>query len=681
MVNNYLPLRKTKGHLMTIRIRLAMLMSSAMLVMIVLFFYALNEQKNLHEKLNIIRSTSAELISLTQYIDTTFQQQILAWSNLLLRGGDPEEYHRYLQAFYQQERGTRKAIKDLKSKLIDYENAQLQMVKFEESHSSLGIRYRKALKVFNQSENPVYETDRFLWNALDNPLRLLSEIKSIILEHRQEQLILAEKNYLQSTSTIAYIVVVGVLIFISVFIWFTDISFGKPLSKAIKVAEKISAGDYSQRVTEKMPGEFNLFAKAFNYTIDSLIHANNDLQKNMQAMKSEISRRKELEVELEHKKLIAESASKSKSEFLSNMSHEIRTPLNVVTGFSELLAATDVNEKQKKYIDAIQNGGGSLLGIINDVLDLSKIEAGKLSVVKSSFDLFKLMNEVKGMFEKEALEKNLDFEVVISKNVPAIIYQDENRLKQILVNLLSNAIKFTEKGSIELILNALPIKNSSQVDLCFSVEDTGIGIPEEYHHKIFNQFEQQDGQDSRRYGGTGLGLAISQQLATLLNGGMTVSSVPEKGSVFTLCLSSVEVSELLENHTEAEDVVVNLNQSKILIADDIQANRELIKDYLDGQPVEIIEAENGKIAIDVTREYKPDLVLMDIKMPEMDGVEATKILKSDSELKTIPVIALTASSIKGEDAQINDILFDDYLTKPIRKLVLLKSLGHILNDI
>jgi len=665
---------------MTIRIRLAMLMSSAMLVMIVLFFYAVNEQKNLHEKLNIIRSTSTELISLTQYIDTTFQQQILAWSNLLLRGGDPEEYHRYLQAFYQEERGTRKAIKDLKSKLRDYENAQLQMIKFEESHSLLGIRYRKALKVFNQSENPVYETDRFLWNAVDNPLRLLSEIKSIILEHRQEQLILAEKNYDKSTSAIVYIVAVGVLIFISIFIWFTDISFGKPLSKAIKVAEKISAGDYSQRVTEKMPGEFNLFAKAFNYTIDSLIHANKDLQKNMQAMESEISRRKELEVELEHKKLIAESASKSKSEFLSNMSHEIRTPLNVVTGFSELLAATDINEKQKKYIDAIQNGGSSLLSIINDVLDLSKIEAGKLSVVKSNFDLFKLMNEVKGMFEKEAFEKNLDFEVVISKNVPAIIYQDENRLKQILVNLLSNALKFTEQGGIELILNALPIKNASQVDLCFSVEDTGIGIAEEYHHKIFNQFEQQDGQDSRRYGGTGLGLAISQQLANLLNGGMTVSSVPEKGSVFSLCLSAVEVSELLESNAEVEDVVVNLSQSKILIADDIQANRELIKDYLDGQPVEIIEAENGKKAIDATREYRPDLVLMDIKMPEMDGVEATKILKTDSELKSIPVIALTASSIKGEDAQINDVLFDDYLTKPIRKMVLLKSLSRIIND-
>ena len=380
------------------------------------------------------------------------------------------------------------------------------------------------------------------------------------------------------------------------------------------------------------------------------------------------------------KKQIAEDASRAKSEFLSNVNHEIRTPLHVVTGFTQLLARTETTEKQKKYIKSILSGSDSLMNIINDVLDLAKIEAGKLNIELVRFDLHEMLTDVEGMFSKLSAKKGLSFQLLISKNTPRIIITDKNRLKQVLLNLLSNAVKFTTTGGIKLLVDSSSTKTPHRTDLSFSVEDSGIGIPEEYHHKIFNQFEQQDGQDSRKFGGTGLGLAICLKLAQLLNGKIAFSSKPELGSVFTLKLYGVEMFDVLpETNNHTEETQQRLNATKILIVDDMQANRELVMNFLEDQPVELSEAENGRQAIEQARKHKPDLILMDIKMPEMDGIEATRIIKDDEELKVIPVVAITASSLQEDNTQLKKTLFDDYLTKPIKIAKLLKVLSYYLN--
>lgn len=665
---------------MSLRIRLAVFLSIALLVMLLLVIYASNVQKDLHKNLDVIQSSSSELINLTEKLDNHFQKQLLSWSNLLLRGLTPEEYHRYLQAFYQQERETRSEIKNLKNRLDAYDKAKLDIEKFSEAHNHLGLRFRKALTIFNQSDSPIYDADRYIWDAVDDPIKLLYQAKESILGHKQQLLIQAENEFDKSERNFIFIALSIVIINIAIFIWLTDIYLGRPLSKTINVARKVSNGDYSQRVTDNMPGEFNLFARAFNQMMDGINGANKELRKNMQTLQDEITRREKLERDLEQKKQIAEDASRAKSEFLSNVNHEIRTPLHVVTGFTQLLARTETTEKQKKYIKSILSGSDSLMNIINDVLDLAKIEAGKLNIELVRFDLHEMLTDVEGMFSKLSAKKGLSFQLLISKNTPRIIITDKNRLKQVLLNLLSNAVKFTTTGGIKLLVDSSSTKTPHRTDLNFSVEDSGIGIPEEYHHKIFNQFEQQDGQDSRKFGGTGLGLAISLKLAQLLNGNITFSSKPELGSVFTLKLYGVEMSDVLpETNNHTEETQQRLNAAKILIVDDMQANRELVMNFLEDQPVELFEAENGRQAIEQARKHKPDLILMDIKMPEMDGIEATRIIKDDEELKVIPVVAITASSLQEDNTQLKKTLFDDYLTKPIKIAKLLKVLSYYLN--
>jgi len=352
-----------------------------------------------------------------------------------------------------------------------------------------------------------------------------------------------------------------------------------------------------------------------------------------------------------------------------------------VSGYAELLAMTDTSQTQKAYIKSIQSGSSSLLSIINDVLDLSKIESGKLSIEAKTFDLLELLDEIRHMFMKSSKEKDLDFNLDISENTPRFITLDDNRLKQILLNLLSNAIKFTRQGDITLSIESSLTTGPDRLNLDFCVKDSGIGIPEEYHHAIFNHFEQIDGQDSRKYGGTGLGLAISLKLAQMMNGDIIVKSAPGKGSIFTLKLYEVQTSNINSSiDSTIEHSFQKLNRAKILIADDILANRQLIIDFLDGQPIEFIEAENGKKCIEAARLHNPDLVLMDIKMPEMDGIEATKIMKSDDHLKDIPVIAVTASSTRGNDEQLKESLFDDYLSKPINSTLLISVLSQHLTN-
>jgi len=643
---------------MSIRLRLALFLTACLLLISLLAIYAVNTQNESFKKLNSIRLTSEELTLATEKIDNHFQKQLLAWSNLLLKGLNPDQYYLYLQAFYAQERVTRKLVSALKDDMAQYPAAENKMQEFSRLHARLGLRFRKAIKIYNQSENPVIETDEYLGDITVKPVELLSQVKKNLIEQKQKSLQVAELEYQENINEIIVIAVVAIILLSALFIWLLDITVGRPLSTTIEIAKRVSSGDYNLRVENGMPGEFTVFAKAFNHMLDRLSYVNSDL---------------------EEKKKAAEQASQAKSEFLSNVSHEIRTPLNIVTGYSELLEQTQVDKTQKAYIQSILDGGKSLIKIINDVLDLSKIESGRLSIENKVFNLHEFLAGFESVFTKLITERGLEFELSTNANLPKFIVLDEYRLKQIIQNLISNAIKFTEEGSVRLEVISENGTDKIHKDIIIKVVDTGIGIDKAFHEKIFNQFEQKDGQDSRRYGGTGLGLAICQKLAGMLNGVISVQSSLGDGSCFTLKLIDVELQSIGDKKTEQSLDHIKFKPATILIADDIKANRELIKNIFKNQPLTFLEAEDGNRAFISAAEKKPDVILMDIKMPGIDGVEATKLIRQDEYLRKTPVIAVSAASNKGWDVQDKEMLFEDYLIKPVKINELINSLMKFLD--
>lgn len=372
----------------------------------------------------------------------------------------------------------------------------------------------------------------------------------------------------------------------------------------------------------------------------------------------------------------AEEANRAKSEFLANMSHEIRTPMNAVIGYTELLERTITDDRQRGYLESIKAGSRSLLTLINDILDLSRVEAGKMRLEYGPLDLGRLLDDVRHIFAIRAREKGLALAIEMDENMPPVMVLDETRLRQVLFNLVGNAIKFTDHGEVRV---RVVWKESEAPELCIEVMDSGIGIPPEQQQRIFEAFEQQAGQSSRRYGGTGLGLAISRKLVEMMNGELSVRSQPGEGTTFRVHLRDVETA-LAAPDVNDENVAVRyrFERSRVLIVDDNPVNRQLVRDVLEPEGLEVDEAENGVQALERARDFSPDLVLMDIRMPEMDGFEALHAFGQDRRLSGIPIVALTASVMTSEAARIREAGFDGYLHKPVSREILLGELAGYL---
>jgi signal transduction histidine kinase/DNA-binding response OmpR family regulator len=363
-----------------------------------------------------------------------------------------------------------------------------------------------------------------------------------------------------------------------------------------------------------------------------------------------------------------ELATRAKSEFLANMSHEIRTPMNAIIGFSELLKKTPLTSSQETYLNTIKSGGETLLNIINDILDLSKIEANKMEVNYSYFDLHSLVFELKQFFGEKLSSKNLEFLIENDPCLPRIILLDELRVRQIFFNLLSNALKFTDRGHIKVISSFVQ-KEGIKIDLKITVEDTGSGIRKEDHEKIFGAFEQAGTTEiSKKFQGTGLGLAITKKLTELMNGRISVESEPGAGSKFIVEFFDVATDRNTLAGSDKSVIgggSIKFRNAKILIADDIESNRLLLTEICRNFGFEILEAENGLQALESAKLNVPDLILMDVRMPEMDGYEAVGKIKSDPKLKQIPVIAVTASVMSSDRAKIEKHNFDGHIRKPV----------------
>jgi PAS domain S-box-containing protein len=384
----------------------------------------------------------------------------------------------------------------------------------------------------------------------------------------------------------------------------------------------------------------------------------------------DITERKQIEDELQKSKEIAEVANATKNEFLANISHEIRTPLNAIVGFSELMAQLINDIKQKEYIETINTAGKNLLLLINDILDLSKIEARKLEINYTPVNPRAILEEIQKILKQKLSEKNLQLIIEVQEEFPTAMLLDEIRLRQILLNIVGNAAKFTESGHVKISMKKEDknINDDNLINLVISVEDTGMGIPENEQQRIFESFTQQSGQNIKKFGGTGLGLSISKKLVEMMNGDITVTSSVGKGSTFTITLHDVHISLNKIPVNEEKDTYFNnikFEKAKVLVVDDIESNRYLFKEILKTVGVEVITAKNGLEAIETAQNEIPDLIMMDNRMPVMDGIDSTKAIRKISCLRYIPIIAISADAIEEDKEHFLNAGINDYMTKPI----------------
>ncbi len=494
---------------------------------------------------------------------------------------------------------------------------------------------------------------------LQNQAHPLIHLKTVTATHNAD-------SSIQSAKLVIGILACAGTIFGLLFVWMISRGIVSPILELSQSAELIAAGNVNHRISVDSQDEIGRLAEAFNHMVEDLVIAQQD----------------------------AEKASHIKSSFLANMSHEIRTPMTAILGFAEIMRQRNDDPEMNQHIDTIRKNGEYLLEIINDILDVSKIEADKLEVEAIHCSLVELLDDVKTLMKIRAIDRGLDLSVLIDGSIPRWIQSDPVRIRQILINLLSNAIKFTRKGHVKLIVAASALDTNEPI-IQFDVVDSGIGMTEEQISRLFQPFMQADPSTTRQYGGTGLGLTICKRLTHILGGEISVKSQYGNGTTFSVTVKTgrCQQQELVDQKTfEAECVRTNHQNTDtqftemnydILLAEDGIDNQKLISYLLKKAGNTVTLAENGLIALKKAMIAKEagspyDVILMDMQMPELDGYAATKQLRSQGY--SYPVIALTAHTMNGAREECLVAGCDSYATKPIQREQLFATINQCIQN-
>lgn len=437
--------------------------------------------------------------------------------------------------------------------------------------------------------------------------------------------------------------------------------------------EKIIKEKIISHITNKMT--VNDQEYYLEITKTPILDANNNVI-GIAGISIDVTTHKTYEDELMKARDIAEQANKAKSDFLANISHEIRTPMNGIMGFIQLLSETNLDEEQKDFVDETKKSSEILLKLLNDVLDLSKIEAGKMTMENISFNVRYIVEDVATLASSNASKKNIEINALCHSNIPEKVFGDPSRLKQVLNNFVNNAIKFTDNGEIVIIAKLLN-KDEDKVKLIFEIEDTGIGISKENQSKIFEAFTQADTSTTRKYGGTGLGLTISKNIIHMMNGDVTIESKLNKGSKFSFTAEF----KIDKSNTDFKTNYKNISGLKALLVDDNKTNLKVLTHYLKEFKIETLSANNAQKALEIINsEPTIDLILTDFCMPETSGIELSQQIHKMDKYKDIPIVLLTSRAQRGDYRLAMENNLRGYLTKPVRKNDLIECISMLVSD-